>query len=99
MITCKGVFIKIARTYAQMQWFATLFLAGSLLETGPLPPKSKLDHILLGMLIIAATLTANFNNPLHIASFSTNQTSSNLELFIIIYLYIEAASVLNILIL
>lgn len=97
MIAGHLVLVKISWTYAQMQWFIWLLLSWSLLEPWTLPSQSQLHHFL--ELIITSTLAANFNDPFHIATFSPNQSPSNLEFFIILNLHIKSASVLNILIL
>ena len=96
MIAGSCVFVKIARTDAEMQRFITFFLSRPLFEARSLTTQPKLDDLLL--IIVACALAAYLYNAFHIAALGSNEAAGNLKLFIVVNLYIEAACILNIVI-
>ena len=80
-----------------MQWFIALLLSGTLLEPRAFPSQSKLDDFL--QLIIRRAFAAYFYNSLHVAALSSYQSTSHLELLIIVNLYVKTTCVLNVLVL
>lgn len=97
MIACKEILIIKTWTYTQMQRVIAFFLFRAFFKTRSLSSQSQLYHVL--QLIIWSTFATYFNYSLHITSFCTYQTASNLKFLIIIYLYIEPASVFYVFIL
>lgn len=80
-----------------MKWFVWFFLSWSFFEPRSLSSESQLNYFL--ELIITGSFAANFNDTFHVAALCSNQASSHLEFLVVIYLNVEAASVLNVFVL
>ena len=91
------VLVVIPWTDAQMQWFVTFFLLGSLFKARAFSSQSQLHHLLLR--IVAGALATNLYYPFHVATFSPDKSPGHLELTIIIYLDVESTCILNVILL
>lgn len=96
MIASDCVLVEEPRTDAQMQRLVALFLSGTFLKTRALTSQPQLHNLLL--VVIAGTLAANFDDPLHVTALSTDKSPCYLELLVVVDLDIKPACVLDIII-
>ena len=79
LVACSHVLRIESRTDTEMKWFFRLFLLRTFLESWSLSSKSQFNDFLRLRHVLAALL----DYPLHIATFRSNQTPSNLELLVV----------------
>jgi len=80
-----------------MQRLIAFFLLRAFLKSRTLSSQTKLHQVL--KLIVRSALAADFNDPFHVTTFSSDKSASYLELFIIVNLDVKSASILDVLIL
>jgi len=80
-----------------MQGFVALFLSRPLLEAGPLASQSQLNDVLLR--IETGAFAAYLDDSFHVAPLGSDQAPRHLKLLIVVYLNVESARILYVVVL
>lgn len=97
MVARNSVLIEVFRANAQVQRFVALLLSRTLLEAAAFASQSQFYDLLL--VIKARAFAADLNDALHVTALGSNEPPGNLELFVVVDLYVESTSILYVIIL